>query len=222
MIASAIGGAVQVAEIFKSIQGESSYAGLPCVFVRLTGCNLRCTWCDTEYAFHGGEAMSVDRVVERVTALGGGLVEITGGEPLLQKEVYPLIERLLASGRRVLLETSGERSLERTPREVTRIVDVKCPDSGEQDTFRLKNLEVMAPHDEVKFVIATRRDYEFAREFTRRHRLCERFRAVFFSPVHDAVERRELAAWMLADGLERVRFGHQLHKTIWGPRARGV
>jgi 7-carboxy-7-deazaguanine synthase len=212
---------VQVSEIFHSIQGESTYAGLPCAFVRLTGCNLRCAWCDTEYAFSGGEKMTVEEVLERVRGFGCRLVEITGGEPLLQKEVYPLMERLLAEGHRVMLETSGERPVSAVPREVIKIVDVKCPDSGEGGTFHMANLEVMAPHDEVKFVIASRRDYEFARDFTRRHDLSRRFSAVIFSPVHGKIDLPQLAAWILADRLE-VRFGYQLHKVIWGSDARGV
>jgi 7-carboxy-7-deazaguanine synthase len=214
--------ALQVTEIFRSIQGESAYAGLPCTFVRLTGCNLRCTWCDTEYSFHGGERMTVDAVVERVRALGGTLVELTGGEPLLQQEAIPLLERLLAEGWTTLLETSGERPLDGVPAAVVKIVDVKCPDSGEADTFRPANLEAMAPHDQVKFVIASRRDYEFARGFTLEHRLRERFAAVFFSPVHGGVDLEEMARWMIEDSLEGVRFGYQLHKLIWGAEARGV
>jgi 7-carboxy-7-deazaguanine synthase len=211
--------ALQVTEIFRSIQGESTYAGLPCTFVRLTGCNLRCVWCDTEYAFHGGQRMTIDEVTERVRALGGDLVEITGGEPLLQKESIPLLERLLAEGRRVLLETSGERPLDAVPPQVVKIVDVKCPDSGEADTFRLENLNAMTPHDQLKFVVASRKDYEFARAFVREHRLVERFSAVFFSPVHEGVNLEEMARWMIEDGLDGVRFGYQLHKVIWGAEA---
>jgi 7-carboxy-7-deazaguanine synthase len=212
---------VQVTEIFRSIQGESTYTGLPCVFVRLTGCNLRCTWCDTEYAFYGGEKMTVDQVLERVRGYGVRLVEITGGEPLLQKEAIPLMERLLAEGYEVMLETSGERPIAPVPREVIKIVDVKCPDSGEPDMFRLENLEHLAPHDQVKFVLASRRDYEFARDFTRRHDLARRVSAVIFSPVHGGLDLAALASWILEDGLP-VRFGYQLHKIIWGAEAKGV
>jgi 7-carboxy-7-deazaguanine synthase len=214
--------ALQVTEIFRSIQGESTFAGLPCTFVRLTGCNLRCVWCDTEYAFHGGERMTIEEVAERVRAFGGDLVELTGGEPLLQKEAIPLLERLLAEGRQVLLETSGERPLDAVPRAVVKIVDVKCPDSGEADTFRPENLDAMAPHDQLKFVIASRKDYDFARNFVRENGLVERFAAVFFSPVHKGVNLEELARWMIEDGLDGVRFGHQLHKIIWGADAQGV
>ncbi len=214
--------ALQVTEIFRSIQGESGYAGLPCTFVRLTGCNLRCAWCDTEYAFHGGERMSVDQTVERVRGLGGDLVELTGGEPLLQKEAIPLLERFLAQGWTTLLETSGERPLGDVPAEVVKVVDVKCPDSGEPDTFRLENLDVMTPRDQIKLVIASRRDYEFARDFTREHRLVERFAAVFFSPVHAGVDLEAFAGWLLEDAPGGVRFGYQLHKVIWGADAQGV
>jgi 7-carboxy-7-deazaguanine synthase len=212
---------VQVTEIFRSIQGESTFTGLPCVFVRLTGCNLRCTWCDTGYAFYGGQKMTVDEVVEKVRAYGVPLVEITGGEPLLQKEAISLMERLLAEGYQVMLETSGERPIAPVPREVIKIVDVKCPDSGEPDTFRLDNLERLAPHDQVKFVLASRRDYEFARDFTRRHELARRVRAVIFSPVHGGLDLAALASWILEDALP-VRFGYQLHKLIWGADAQGV
>ncbi len=213
---------MQVAEIFKSIQGESTFAGLPCIFIRLTGCNLRCHWCDTEYAFHGGARMSLDEVIAKVSAFGGKLVEVTGGEPLLQDEAYPLMDRLLTNGYEVLLETSGERPVDRVPAAVTKIIDVKCPDSGEPDTFHSNNLDYLQPHDQIKFVIGTRRDYEFARDFTATHRLPQRVAAVIFSPVHGEVDLERMAEWILADGLENVRFGSQLHKLIWGPDAKGV
>jgi 7-carboxy-7-deazaguanine synthase len=213
---------LQITEIFKSIQGESTYAGLPCIFVRLTGCNLRCTWCDTAYAFHGGTRMSVAEVLDRVREFGGSLVEVTGGEPLLQAEVYALIDALLAERFEVMLETSGERPLDKVPAEVRKIVDVKCPDSGEGDTFRLENLAAMSAHDQVKFVIGSRRDYEFARDFTRLHQLDQRFAATIFSPVHASVDLPQMAQWIIDDRLDGVRFGHQLHKTIWGADAKGV
>ena len=229
-----------ITEIFKSIQGEGTRAGLPCIFVRLTGCNLRCTWCDTAYAFHGGKKMSVDEVLERVDELAGRrdtsqasgasvpLVELTGGEPLLQEEIYPLSEKLLAAGYTVMIETSGERHVGRLAKDVIKIVDVKCPDSGEAETFELRNIEELNANDEVKFVLSTRRDYEFAREFTAQHRLAQRVRQVLFSPVFDdpagkwqGLEPRTLVEWILADGLP-VRLGLQLHKFVWDPAMRGV
>lgn len=229
-----------ITEIFKSIQGEGTRAGLPCIFVRLTGCNLRCSWCDTAYAFHGGNKMSVEQVLGRVDDLayrraGGShaeavlpLVELTGGEPLLQEEIYPLAENLLAAGYTVMIETSGERYTGRLPKEVIKIVDVKCPDSGEPDTFDMRNLDALTENDEVKFVLSTRCDYEFAREFTERHGLLGKVREVLFSPVFEdpegkwpGLEPRLLAEWILADGLP-VRLGLQLHKFIWDPATKGV
>jgi 7-carboxy-7-deazaguanine synthase len=227
---------VQIIEVYKSLQGESSYAGLPCVFVRLAGCNLRCVWCDSEYTFTGGKRMTLDDVELEVHRLspGGGLVEITGGEPLLQeREAVPLMDRLLAAGYMVLLETSGERPLQRVPPQVVKIVDVKCPDSGEGDTFHLENLKWLTPRDEVKFVIASRGDYEFARAFSAEHELNSRVSSVIFSPAfrkdatgsrdvsHCLVDPRELAEWMLADGL-KARLGLQIHKFIWEPSLKGV
>jgi len=227
---------MQITEIYKSLQGESTHAGLPCVFVRLTGCNLRCSWCDSEYTFQGGRKMDSKAVLDEVMRLSpnGGLVEITGGEPMLQeRELLPLMRQLLEAGYRVLLETSGERPLERVPAEVIKIVDVKCPNSGEPDTFHIENLETLTVHDEVKFVLSGRADYEFARDFTHRHRLAERVNAVLFSPAfrkdatgardssHCLLDPRELAEWMLADDVP-ARLGLQLHKYIWDPAVKGV
>jgi len=227
---------MQITEIFKSIQGESTYAGLPCVFVRLTGCNLRCSWCDSEYAFYGGRRMALEEVLEEVENLSptGGLVEITGGEPLLQeREVIPLMQRLLDSGYKVLLETSGERSLDRVPPGVVKVVDVKCPNSGEPDTFCMENLEALRSSDQVKFVLTDRADYEFARNFVAEHRLADRVQAVLFSPAFskDAsgarspgqclLDPQELADWMLADNVP-ARLGLQMHKFIWDPATKGV
>jgi 7-carboxy-7-deazaguanine synthase len=209
-----------VNEIFHSIQGESRRAGDPCVFVRLTACDLRCTWCDTPYAFHEGRKMTVDEVVELVNGYSCPLVEITGGEPLLQDEVYGLMDRLLAGGHTVMLETGGHRSIERVPRDVIKIVDVKCPGSGESAKNDWKNLERLAPHDEVKFVIADRADYEFARDVVCR-RLTSRAGAVLFSPVHGELDPRILSEWVLADRLQ-VRVQLQLHKFIWPKDTRGV
>ena len=210
-----------VTEIFRSIQGESTFAGLPCVFVRLTGCNLRCHWCDTAYAFHGGQKMSVEEVLGRVRELGGKLVEITGGEPLLQEEVYPLAERLLREGCRVLVETSGERFVGGLPKDVVKIVDVKCPGSGESGKFCFDNLDVLDQKDQVKFVILDEADYLYAREFLARYELRRRVREVIFSPVFGQLPPRTLTEWILRDNLE-VRLGLQLHKFIWEPDARGV
>jgi 7-carboxy-7-deazaguanine synthase len=210
-----------VTEIFKSIQGESTFAGLPCVFVRLTGCNLRCHWCDTAYAFHGGEKMTVDAVIERVRQLGGKLVELTGGEPLLQDDVYPLTERLLGEGFRVLVETSGEGYIGRLPRAVVKVVDVKCPGSGEGGTFSTDNLIALERKDQIKFVIADANDYHYARDFMVQHDLRGRVDNVILSPVFGRLHPRQLAEWILRDGLD-VRLGLQIHKFIWDPDTRGV
>ena len=227
---------MQITEIYKSLQGESTYAGLTCVFVRLTGCNLRCSWCDSEYTFRGGRKMAIEAVLEEVSRLspGRGLVEITGGEPMLQeREVVSLMQRLLDGGYKVLLETSGERPLQRVPPGIIKIVDVKCPDSGEADTFHIENLETLGPQDEVKFVLSGRPDYEFARDFTQRHRLADLVNAVLFSPAfrkgatgardssHCLLDPQELAEWMLADNVP-ARLGLQLHKFIWDPALKGV
>jgi 7-carboxy-7-deazaguanine synthase len=227
---------MQITEIYKSIQGESTHAGLACVFVRLTGCNLRCSWCDSEYTFTGGQRRTLEEVAAEVNRLSpdGGLVEITGGEPMLQeREVVPLMQRLLDAGYTVLLETSGERPLERVPRQVLKIVDVKCPDSGEPDTFHMENLETLSSQDEVKFVLSDRADYEFARDFVKQHSLDRRVKAVLFSPAFSKDARgardtsyclldpRELADWILADSVP-ARLGLQIHKFIWDPAMKGV
>ncbi|MFB3922450.1 MAG: radical SAM protein [Terriglobia bacterium] len=210
-----------VTEIFKSIQGESTFAGLPCVFVRLSGCNLRCHWCDTAYAFQGGHKMSPEAVLRRVEQLGGKLVEFTGGEPLLQQEVVPLATQLLVTGKKVLIETSGERYVGELPKPVIKIVDVKCPGSGESEEFCFENLEVLDRKDQIKFVILDENDYNYARGFVEGHNLRSRVDEVIFSPVFGQLPARELAEWILRDGLE-VRLGLQLHKFIWEPNARGV
>jgi 7-carboxy-7-deazaguanine synthase len=208
-------------EIFHSIQGESTHAGRPCVFVRLTACDLRCSWCDTPYAFTGGQKMSVDEVIARVEASGCRLVEVTGGEPLLQPDVYPLMERLLASGFEVLLETGGHLDVGQVPAGVIRIIDVKCPASGESAKNHWPNLDQLWPSDEVKFVIQDRADYEFARDAVATHAIEGRCRAVHFSPVHGLLDPKDLAAWILADRLT-VRLQLQAHKYIWGADVRGV
>ncbi len=208
-------------EIFHSIQGESTHSGRPCVFVRLTACDLRCTWCDTPYAFAEGQKMSLDAVLARVDSFGCDLVELTGGEPLLQKDVYFLMQRLLDAGRTVMVETGGHLSIADVPAPVIRIVDVKCPGSGESARNHWENLSLLAPHDEVKFVIRDRADYEFAREVVAEHDLTARTAAVLFSPVHGVLPSRDLAAWILEDRL-RVRLQLQTHKYIWGADVRGV
>ena len=210
-----------VTEIFKSIQGESSWAGLPCVFVRLTGCNLRCTWCDTQHAYDGGTQMTVDEVVERVREFGGSLVEITGGEPLLQQESIPLAERFLAMEMTVLCETNGTQSIDRLPGGVIRIMDLKCPGSGACDATDWSNIDRLGTGDEVKFVIADRHDYEWSREIIAQHGLPGRCNAVLFSPATDHLEPKQLVEWILQDRLD-VRFQLQLHKNVWGPDMRGV
>jgi 7-carboxy-7-deazaguanine synthase len=226
---------MQITEIYRSIQGESSFAGIPCTFVRLTACNLRCTWCDSEYTFTGGKKMSADEVENAVLELSpAGLVEITGGEPMLQeRELVPLMERLLARGYTLLLETSGERPLEQVPAAVHKIVDVKCPGSGEGGMFRRSNLATLTPRDEVKFVLTGREDYEYARDFIRESALEEKAGAVIFSPAFRKVPSRDrdtanceldpraLAEWILEDRLN-VRLGLQMHKFIWEPAAKGV
>jgi 7-carboxy-7-deazaguanine synthase len=210
-----------VNEIFHSIQGESTYVGEPCVFVRLTACDLRCTWCDTPYAFHEGRKMSVDEVLSEVDRYECGTVEITGGEPLLQREVYPLMERLLAAGKRVLIETGGHRSIEHVPSGVIRIMDVKCPGSGEAGKVDWENLQRVTSQDQIKFVIKDRADYEYARDVVTRERLPGRVDAILFSPVHGVQDARQLAEWILADRLP-VRLQLQAHKFIWSPDTRGV
>jgi 7-carboxy-7-deazaguanine synthase len=227
---------MQITEIYKSIQGESTHAGLPCVFVRLTGCNLRCSWCDSEYTFTGGHRQSLEEVLAEVERLSpdGGLVEITGGEPMLQeRELVPLMQRLLEAEYTVLMETSGERPLGRVPQAVIKIVDVKCPNSGEPDTFHIENLDTLTSRDEVKFVLSDRVDYEFARDFVARHTLDQRVNAVLFSPAFSKqasgardtsnclLDPRELAEWMLAEGVP-ARLGLQIHKFIWDPAMKGV
>ena len=208
-------------EIFHSIQGESTYAGRPCVFVRLTACDLRCRWCDTPYAFHEGKKMSVDEVIADVESRGCQTVEVTGGEPLLQPDVYPLMRQLLDSGKTVLIETGGHRSIADVPAGVIRIMDIKCPGSGEAEKNDWTNLAHLTKSDEVKFVIADRPDYEYAREIVKREHLPARVNAVLFSPVHGELDTKQLSEWVIADRLD-VRVQLQVHKYIWDPQTRGV
>ncbi len=211
---------LKVNEIFHSIQGESTHAGRPCVFVRLTGCNLRCAWCDTEYAFYEGEDMTVEQVVERVAGYGCGLVEVTGGEPLMQAEVIDLLEWLLADGCEVMLETGGSLPVDKVPRQVIKIVDFKAPSSGMAGKNRWSILNDLAPHDEIKFVIGDRADYDWALARIEEHSLA-RWHTLLFSPVYGELEPRTLAKWLLQDRLQ-ARIQLQLHKAIWGPDKRGV
>jgi len=222
-------------ETYKSIQGESSFAGVPCIFVRLAGCNLRCSWCDSEYTFTGGYKQSADEVIAAVEALAPvHLVEFTGGEPLLQaRELIPVMEQLLENGYTLMIETSGERPLADLPKAIHKIVDVKCPGSGEAGRFRIENLDALTKRDEVKFVISHREDYEFARDFTLEHRLADRAGHVLFSPAFKkapslerstancALDPRLLVDWMLADAVP-ARLSLQIHKYIWEPQKKGV
>ncbi len=222
-------------ELYVSVQGESSFAGLPCIFVRLAGCNLRCSWCDSEYTFHGGEKFSLDQVEEKIAALTPvKLVEFTGGEPMLQeRELLPMMDRLLNKGYTLMIETSGERPLAKVPKAVHKIMDVKCPASGESGRFHLENLEALTSRDEVKFVISDRVDYEFARDFIQEHDLAARCGQILLSPAFTktptsqrtadncVLDPRLLVEWMLADHVP-ARLSLQIHKFIWEPLKKGV
>lgn len=214
---------MQITEIFYSIQGESSWAGSPCVFVRTTGCNLRCVWCDTEYSFYGGRTMSVAEVAAEVRKYGCKLVEITGGEPLLQKELNDLCRLLLDSGHTVLIETGGSLDISELDPRTIRIMDIKCPGSGEVERNYWPNLKHLTERDEVKFVVKDRADFDWARKVALEHHLTERC-TVLFSPVWGELDLKPLAEWILADTAlrGRVRLQVQLHKFIWGPNVRGV
>jgi 7-carboxy-7-deazaguanine synthase len=223
-------------ELYKSVQGESSFAGLPCIFVRLAGCNLRCSWCDSEYTFSGGKPSTEDEIVAQIEALAPcKLVEFTGGEPMLQaRELLPLMERLLAQGYTLMIETSGERPLAEVPNAVHKIVDVKCPGAGSAaNSFRMTNLDALTANDEVKFVVSDRADYEFARDFIREHSLGEKAGQILLSPAFQktpspsrtadnmTLDPRKLVEWMLEDGLP-ARLSLQIHKFIWEPQKKGV
>ena len=213
--------ALTVYEIYKSIQGESTRAGLPCTFVRLAACDLRCVWCDTPYAFTGGRKMLMEEVVAAVEALECRLVELTGGEPLLQPDAPALMASLIARGYTVLLETGGHVSIGNVPDEVVAIVDVKCPGSGEAHRMHWPNLDELSAHDEVKFVLADRADFEYACDVVRRHDLASRAAAVLFSPVHGVLAPADVARWILDENIP-VRLQLQTHKYIWDPDTRGV
>lgn len=218
---SSVEARLRLTEIYKSVQGESTWAGLPCIFVRTTGCNLRCTWCDSAYSFYGGEWWEFDKIVARVTELDCSLVEITGGEPLLQPAVAELATRLQKLGMTVLIETSGERPIDKLPDGVIRIMDLKCPDSGECSRNRFANIPHLKQYDEIKFVLASRRDYEWAREQIEKYKLHERVKAVLLSVVFGKLEPVQVVDWMLADKVP-ARFQLQMHKFIWDPLAKGV
>ena len=211
---------LKINEIFKSIQGESSYMGVPTVFVRLTGCNLRCTYCDTEYAFYEGNSMTVKDVLAAVKAFGLPLVEITGGEPLMQKDVYPLMDELLKNGYQVMLETGGSITLQDVPKEVIKVMDIKCPGSSEEVNNRFENIDHLTLNDEVKFVILDRMDYDWSKKIVHRYHLNKKAR-ILFSPVYDKLQLKDLAEWVLEDKLP-VRLQTQLHKIIWSKDAIGV
>ena len=211
---------LKINEIYASIQGESSHTGLPCIFIRLTGCNLRCSWCDTAYAFYAGNDLTIEETLQRVDTFGLPLVEITGGEPLLQEDVYPLMEALLKKGYRVMLETSGALPIDKVPQRVIKILDIKCPGSGEEKKNHLENLKLLSPHDEVKFVLLDRADYEWSRDLLRKYDLAPSTQ-VLFSPVYDKLNLKDLSQWILKDRLA-VRLQTQLHKVIWSKDAIGV
>ena len=211
---------IKINEIYLSVQGESTHTGLPCIFVRLTGCNLRCSWCDTAYAFHEGTNMSIDEILQKVESFGIHLIEITGGEPLMQDNVYTLMRRLIEKGYKVMLETGGSISLERVPKDVIKIMDLKCPGSGEQEKNNLDNLKLLAPHDEVKFVILDKKDYEWSRDIIKKYKINETAH-ILLSPVFDKLELKEMVKWILEDRLP-VRLQTQLHKIIWDKNTIGV
>ena len=210
-----------VNEIYQSVQGESTWAGLPCVFVRLTFCDLRCTYCDTEYAFYEGNKMTLEEIVDKVRDFGCPLVEVTGGEPLLQPNCVPLLARLSDAGFTVLLETSGSHDIAPVDARVHRIMDLKTPSSGECGRNLYANIAHLTERDEVKFVVGSREDYEWTREKMREHDLAAKVRAVLLSPVFGKISPSDIVAWMLEDKLP-ARFQLQMHKFIWEPRARGV
>jgi 7-carboxy-7-deazaguanine synthase len=211
---------LKINEIFKSIQGESSHTGLPCVFVRLTGCNLRCTWCDTEYAFYEGKGMTVEDVVDTVDKCGISLVEITGGEPLMQKEAIPLMQTLLEKNYTVMLETGGALPVDEVPEQVIKIMDLKCPGSGEVSQNNYENLCHLTLRDEVKFVILDREDYDWSKKILSEYSVPQKAQ-VLFSPVYEKLDLKDLVQWVLEDNLP-VRIQTQLHKVIWSKDAIGV
>jgi 7-carboxy-7-deazaguanine synthase len=224
---------LQISEIYLSVQGESSYVGLPCIFVRLTGCDLRCTYCDSAFAFTGGERMPLEEITEKVNALDCKLIEVTGGEPLLQKSVLPLMKRFCDDGKTVLLETNGAHDISKVDSRVVRIVDFKCPSSGEESRNLISNLDHLRLQDEIKFVVGSREDFEWARDEVRRSSLSKKVKTILFSPAfktmaapgqtkgHEGLDSKLLVQWILEEKLP-VRFQLQAHKFIWEPAAKGV
>jgi len=213
---------ITINEIYRSLQGESTWAGLPCTFIRTTACDIRCSWCDTTYSYYEGKAMSLDEVMAEVERLGCDLVELTGGEPLLQKELPELARRLLAKGATVLCETGGHRDISVLPAGVIRIMDIKCPASGESGKNLWSNVAHLNSHDEVKCVVADKADFDWAVERIREHGIEGRVRTILFSPVHGQCDPKALAGWVLESGLENSRMQLQLHKYVWGADATGV
>ena len=211
---------LEVTEIYKSVQGESTYMGLPCVFIRLTGCNLRCVWCDTPHAFHDGKKLSIHQIIDEVKSYDINLVEITGGEPLLQKEVFPLMESLLKNKFKVMLETSGSLAINNVPAKVIKIIDLKCPGSGEENKNLWENLNHLTSTDEIKFVIADKTDYEWSKKVLQDYELDKKV-PVLFSPVFEKLKLKDLTEWILKDNLP-VRLHIQLHKYIWDQKTIGV
>ena len=211
---------LEVTEIYKSVKGESTYMGLPCIFIRLTGCNLRCVWCDTTHAFHDGEKLSIHQIIDKVKSYDIKLVEITGGEPLLQKEVFPLMESLLKNEFKVMLETSGSLAINNVPAKVIKIIDLKCPGSGEENKNLWENLNHLTPTDEIKFVIADKADYEWSKKVLQDYELDKKV-PVLFSPVFEKLKLKDLTEWILEDNLP-VRLHTQLHKYIWDQKTIGV
>ncbi len=211
---------LKVNEIYVSIQGESSHMGLPCIFIRLTGCNLRCTWCDTAHAFYAGKNFTLEEILKKVETFKVPLVEITGGEPLMQEDVYPLMNSLLEKGYQVMLETGGSLSIDRVPEKIIKILDIKCPGSGEELKNHLENLKLLSPHDEIKFVLLDRSDYEWSRDLMQKLKLPSSAQ-ILFSPVYDKLNLKDLSKWILEDQLP-VRLQTQLHKVIWSKNTIGV
>jgi len=211
---------MKICEIFYSIQGESTFSGLPCIFIRTSGCNLRCSYCDTKFAYKEGYEMGVYEILEKIKQYNCRLLEITGGEPLLQEKIYELINQVINKGYTIILETNGSLLIDRLPKQVIKILDIKCPGSCQSDLMNFKNLNYLNKEDQIKFVIMDRVDYDYAKEVILNNKLVDRVN-ILFSPVHEILEPKRLAEWILRDNLN-VRLQIQLHKIIWDPLMRGV